>query len=637
MTEQPGVILGTAGHIDHGKTALVRALTGVDTDRLKEEKERGITIELGFAQLAVGGRRRFGVVDVPGHEAFVRAMVAGAAGMDVVLLVVAADEGVMPQTREHLAIVELLDVPELVVAVTKCDVVDAEWLDLVDGDVAALLARTRYAQAPLVHTSAVVGTGLDALVGALADAADRVSAPPDDDLVRLPLDRVFTIQGTGTVATGTLWSGRLSVGDRVRILPQDLEARVRALQVHDQDVEAASAGERTAVALAGEGADRALVARGATLVTSPAWAPTWMLTARVRLLSDSSWMLAHNQRVHVHHGTAEVLARCALLQDDEVAPGERGWLQLRLEEPLAVRARDHLVIRAYSPVSTIGGGEVAEAAPPKRNRLDDATRTALDRILDGSVAEAVEAHLELQGWQGRDPRELPVHVGAPPGAVEEALREVEARGSFRTSRALYAASVRSEGEARILAAVEAGHAEDALRPAVPLAAVRSALPRWAPAELPDALVSALVAGGRLEDEEGGVRLPGHRPTLSADQRTASERLVGLLVEAGLGAPAVEELPEELRSRADLWSLLRRLETEGLVRPIADGVYLSSEELEGAASRIREALGGRKGLGPADFRDTLPVSRKRLIPLLNYFDGLGVTVRSADGRDVPANP
>jgi selenocysteine-specific elongation factor len=632
----PGVVLGTAGHIDHGKTALVRALTGVDTDRLKEEKERGITIELGFAQLTVNGRRRFGVVDVPGHEAFVRAMVAGAAGMDVVLLVVAADEGVMPQTREHLAIVELLDVPELVVAVTKCDVVDPEWLELVDGDVAELLSGTRYAGAPLVHTSAVAGTGLDALVEALAEAADRVGAPPADDLVRLPLDRVFTIQGTGTVATGTLWSGRLSVGDRVRILPMELEARVRGLQVHDREVESASAGERTAVALAGEGADRTLVTRGATLVTSPVWAPSWMITARVRLLSDSSWTLAHNQRVHVHHGTAEVLARCALLRHDEIVPGESGWVQLRLEEPLAVRARDRLVIRAYSPMSTIGGGEVAEAEPPKRNRLTESARSALGRILDGSVTEAVEAHLEIQGWWGAEARELPIHVGAPPGAVDEAVREAERRGSLRTPRALYAASVRSVGEARVLAAVEAGHAEDPLRPAVPLSAVRAALPRWAPSDLPDALVAALVTEGRLESDPGGVRLPGHRPTLSPDQRTASERLADLIAGGGLGAPAVDELPEDLRSRADLWSLLRRLETDGLVRPIADGVYLSSAELDGAAARIRNALGGRKGLGPADFRDTLPVTRKRLIPLLNYFDGLGVTVRAGDGRDVPAD-
>lgn len=632
----PGVILGTAGHIDHGKTALVRALTGVDTDRLKEEKERGITIELGFAELAVPGRCRFGVVDVPGHEAFVRAMVAGAAGMDVVLLVVAADEGAMPQTREHLAIVELLAVPELVVAVTKCDAVDPEWLDLVDGDVAALLGPTRYAGAAVVHTSASAGTGLDALVDALAAAADRVRSSDADDLARLPLDRVFTIQGTGTVATGTLWSGRLRVGERVRIVPQDLDARVRGLQVHDQEVEVASAGERTAVALAGEGADRGLVARGATLVTSPAWASTWMVTARVRVLRDASWMLAHNQRVHVHHGTAEVLARCALLDGSELGPGDTGWVQLRLEEPLAVRARDRFVIRAYSPVSTIGGGEVAEATPPKRNRLDDATRAALGGVLEGAPAHAVEAHLELQGWQGGEIVALPIQVGLTPRAVEDALPEVERRGALRTPRAVYAGTVRRDAEARVLAAVAEGHAEDALRAAVPLAAVRSALPRWAPPDLADALVGALLAEGRLAAEDGGVRLPAHRPTPSPDQERALERLRAILLEGDLGAPAVDEMPEELRGRSDLWSLLRRLETDGFIRPVADGVYLSNEALDGAVARIRAVLGGRRGLGPADFRETLPVSRKRLIPLLNYLDGLGVTVRAGDGRDVPAS-
>jgi selenocysteine-specific elongation factor len=630
-----GVILGTAGHIDHGKTALVRALTGVDTDRLKEEKERGITIELGFAELAVEGRRRFGVVDVPGHEAFVRAMVAGAAGMDVVLLVVAADEGVMPQTREHLAIVEILDVPELVVAVTKCDAVDSEWLELVDSDVAELLQGTRYTDASLVHTSATEGTGLDALVQALLEAAGRVQPPESDDLVRLPLDRVFTIQGTGTVATGTLWSGRLRVGERVRIVPRDLEARVRGLQVHDRDVETAWAGDRTAVALIGEGSDRGSVARGATLVTSSAWTPTWMVTARVRLLPDSAWTLAHNQRVHVHHGTAEVLARCALLGSEELAPGESGWVQLRLEEPLAVRTRDRFVIRAYSPVSTIGGGVVAEAAPPKRNRLTDLERTALERILDGAPPDAIEAHLELQGWQGRAVSELPVHVGWAPAVIEGALAEVESRGALRTARALYAPDVRREGEDRILAAVRQGHEEDPLRPVLPLAMVRAALPRWAPADLADALMAALVADGRLEAEEGGARLPGYAPSLSPDQEVAAARLAELLVGGGLGAPAVEELPDDLRGRPDLWSLVRRLEGSGALRLVSDGVYLSSAELDAAASRIREALGGRTGLGPADFRDTLPVSRKRLLPLLAYFDGRGVTVRAGDGRDVPA--
>lgn len=629
-----GLILGTAGHIDHGKTALVRALTGVDTDRLKEEKDRGITIELGFAELVLEDQLRFGVVDVPGHEAFVRAMVAGAAGMDVVLLVVAADEGVMPQTREHLAIVELLDVPELVVAVTKCDAVEEDWLELVDADVTQLLAGTRYDGAARVHTSATRETGLDTLREALVAAARRVTAPPSDDLVRLPLDRVFTIQGTGTVATGTLWSGTLRVADRVRILPEDLPARVRGVHVHDREVEAAQAGSRTAVALAGEGADRALVARGATLVATRDWCPTRMVTARVRILDDVDWSLVHNQRVHVHHGTAEVLARCALLEQDELAPGDSGWIQVRLEEPLVVRARDRFIIRAYSPVTTIGGGQVAEADPPKRNRLDDPARAALARIVDGSPAEAIAAYLELQGWQGGVVSELAIHLGHPRRLVEAGLRELEQASLLRTTQRIFAPSVGAEGGRRVLAAVAEGHRADPLRAVVSLASVRASLPQWAPQDLADAIVGALSAEGRLEVAEGGVRLPDHRPALSEEQRIASSRLEGILREAGLSPPAVDELPEDLRGRGDLWSLLRRLEGLGLVRQIADGVYVDSAALNAAAKRVHELLGGRTGLGPSAFREALPVTRKRLIPLLNYFDGRGTTIRHGESRDVP---
>jgi selenocysteine-specific elongation factor len=628
------VILGTAGHIDHGKTALVRALTGVDTDRLKEEKARGITIELGFAHLNVADRA-FGVVDVPGHEAFVRAMVAGAAGMDVVLLVVAADEGVMPQTREHLAIVDLLGVPEVVVAITKCDAVEDEWLELVDADIESLLAGTRYHGAPRVRTSALRETGLETLVEALSTAASRIRVPPVDDLTRLPLDRVFTIQGTGTVVTGTLWTGELRTGDRVRILPQGLEARVRAIQVHERETDVARAGDRTAVALTGAGADRDVVSRGSTLVVSPDWQPTWMLTAKVRLLADSEWSLAHNQRVHVHHGTAEVLARCALLEHDEIRPGAWGWVQLRLEEPVAARARDRFVVRAYSPVATIGGGVVAEAMPPKRSGLDEATRSALAALVDGTDRDAVAAVVQLQGWQGAVTRGLPVLTGVASRSVEAVLSQLDESGFLRTAERVYAAAVRVRAEEHVIDAVRAGHTADALRASVPLSAVRSALPRWAPGELADAVVTELVRDGRLESASGGVRLRGHHPTMSEDQKAASARLEAALAHGGLGAPSVDELPDDLRARKDFWSLVHRLEELGLVRQVADGLYLGCAELDAAESRIREQLGGREDLGPADFRDVLPVTRKRLIPLLNYFDGRGTTVRGAGGRAVPA--
>lgn len=628
------LILGTAGHIDHGKTALVKALTGTDTDRLQEEKARGITIELGFAEL-VADDLRFGVVDVPGHEAFVRSMVAGAAGMDVVLLVVAAEEGVMPQTREHLAIVELLGVPELVVAVTKCDRVEEEWLDLVEAEVSEVLTPTPYADAPCVRTSATEGRGLEELIEALAAAARRVSAEDGGDLTRLPLDRVFTIQGTGTVVTGTLWSGRLEVGQRVRILPQDLEARVRSLQAHGRDADGVVAGGRTAVALVGEGADREVVARGATLVTDDAWTPTWMLTVRAELLADTAWSLEHNQRVHVHLGTAEALARVALLEDDVLSAGDAGWIQLRLEAPVVARARDRLVIRAYSPVTTIGGGRVAESHPPKRTRLEGDARQALDAILERGPREAVRACLDLAGWDGVVIDTLPVRAGLRPAMVRSALDELAGDGCVVTPSRAFGPAVRDEAREAVLAAVDRAHAADPLLAAIPLATARAGVPSWAADELADATVSLLVSEGALEEEQGGVRRPGHEARMTPEQEDVAGQIARALAEGALGPPLLDEFPEALRRRDDFLPLVRRLEEAGTIRQVAEGLYVSAEELDAAEARIQSELTGRTGLGPADFRDVLPVTRKHLIPLLNYFDGRGVTVRSSDGRDVPA--
>jgi selenocysteine-specific elongation factor len=627
------LILGTAGHIDHGKTALVQALTGTDTDRLKEEKERGITIELGFAELDLGDHV-FGVVDVPGHEAFVRSMVAGAAGMDLVLLVVAVDEGVMPQTREHLAIVQLLGVSGLVVALTKCDTVDDEWIDLVRADVADLLDGTPYAAAVMVPTSATSGEGLEVLCDALREAAQGVTKSAADDLVRIPLDRVFTIQGTGTVVTGTVWTGTLNSKDRVRILPNDLDARIRAVQVHGRDVDSAAAGDRAAVALSGDGADRAVVTRGATLVTGRYWSPTWMLTTRVRLLDDTPWTLEHNQRVRVHVGTAEVMARCALLQADPIKAAQEGWVQLRLEEPVVARARDRIVLRAYSPVITIGGGSVAEPAPPKRSRLDDALRSALTDVIDGGPTESVAAAVSVSAWRGSTDGELPLQTGLAPAAVSDGLAILDQGGALRAGQRVFGDLVVAEATAKIRRAVEEAHEADSLKASIPLSVLRSALPSWAASELADGVIERLLRQGALEVRDGGVHLPGHTAELSSDQEVAARELLALYTKGGLAAPLADELPKPLLERPDVWSLIKFLETGGKLVPIADGYYAVPSDLNAAVGRVRELLGGQTGLGPSAFREALPVTRKHLIPLLNYLDGLGVTIRNPEGRDVP---
>ena len=410
------LILGTAGHIDHGKTALVQALTGVDTDRLAEEKARGITIDLGFAELPVSDDLAFGVVDVPGHESFIRNMLAGATGMDLVLLVVAADEATMPQTREHFAIVRLLGIERLVVALTRIDLVEEEWLELALDDVRELLADTPYADAPVVPTSAVTGAGLDELRAALAREGAQARARLNADIVRLPVDRVFTVRGTGTVVTGTLWSGSLSLDRRVRLEPGGGLARIRGLQVHGRAVKTARAGERTAVALSGGRVGKETVGRGQVVVGDDPWVATERVTARIELLADTAWRIERGQRVRVHLGTAEVMARVFLLDCDEIVAGESAWAQLRLEAPLVARGRDHVVLRSYSPMTTIGGGIVAEPSPPPRTRLRGREGERLEAILGPDPDVRRGAVLDLAGWAGVPAAELPVRTGDPPEA-----------------------------------------------------------------------------------------------------------------------------------------------------------------------------------------------------------------------------
>ncbi|HCO13170.1 MAG TPA: hypothetical protein DIT46_03235 [Gemmatimonadetes bacterium] len=540
----------------------------------------------------------------------------------------------MPQTREHLAIVELLAVPELVVAITKSDTADAEWLDLVEADIEDVLSATRYADATCVRTSALKGTGLSELIDALSVAAGRVQESDQDDLARLPLDRVFTIQGTGTVGTGTLWSGIIETAANVRVLPENLDARIRSIEVHGRSSERAEAGDRTAIALTGDGGDRERTSRGAVVVTHSGWTPTWMLTTRIQLVADTDWKLEHNQRVHVHHGTTEVLARCVLLERTPLDAGVSGWLQLRLEEPVVARAGDRLVIRAYSPVTTIGGGIIAEPFPLKRNYINAEQRAQLDQLIDGSLRERVKAWVELAGWTGGIEANLPIFVGASPSACRAAVDSIIGSGAMRAGPYLVDDSVIGVAEARVLDAVDVGHREDPLRVAIPLSRIRSELPGWAPSELADAIIDSLCRTGTLERAEGGVRRAGFRPELTVDQQEASERLYKLLASKGLAAPFAQDLPDDLLGRKDLWPILRHLESVGRLTLVADGLYVSTVEINGAIELIRSSLAGSDGLGPADFRDALPVSRKHLIPLLNFFDGIGVTIRSAKGRSVP---
>lgn len=628
------LILGTAGHIDHGKTTLVGALTGTDTDRLPEEKRRGITIDLGFATLALTDGPELAIVDVPGHESFVRNMLAGATGVDMVLLVVAADEGVMPQTTEHLAIVELLGVRTGVVALTKTDAADPEWLDLVREDVRALLAGSSLAGAPVVDVSARTGAGLDGLKSVLATAAASVAHRPDDDVFRMPVDRIFTVRGTGTVVTGTVWSGAVQRDATVRIEPAGATARVRALQRHGEETDRVAAGERAAVALAGF--DRHALSRGDVLVTGAAWRPASMLTVDLTVLRDAPELVTR-QRVRLHLGTAEVFGRL-VLADHRLQPGATGLAQLRLESPVVARAGDRFVIRSYSPVRTIAGGVVLEPDAPKRKRFPPETAAQL-HALRGEPAVRLKALLQLAGAAGVRRDELPLLAGMRPGEAEALLAGMgpgEADtpltvpgGAVVIDDRVVAAQRVAECERAVLAGLAAFHAAEPLEPGPD----REALLRRTGAEREtfNFVVAAFMERGQVVQVGGGaVALAGHRPTPSAAQRSALASIRELLAVAALEPPDVAVLP----GGADgALPLLRYLEGQHAVVRLPDGRWADARAVADAAARLRQELPPDTELPLAEFKNVLGLTRKNLLPLLEYFDGAGVCERRGESRIV----
>ena len=625
------LILGTAGHIDHGKTALVHALTGVDTDRLPEEKRRGITIDLGFANLTFGDGIEIGIVDVPGHEAFIRNMLAGATGIDVGLLVVAADEGVMPQTREHHAILALLGVRGLVVALTKSDLAEPEWRDLVTDDVNGLLGPGPFAGCPIVAVSARTGEGLDVLRDALAAAAGRVALRDERDLFRLPIDRVFTVRGTGTVITGTVWSGEIERDAQVRILPADQIVRVRAIQSHGSDRERAAAGQRAALALAGT--PRTTLKRGDVLVAGDAWEAGPIVTVRLHVLRDAP-PVRPGQRVRFHVGTTEAVGRVVPFRPGPLSPGDEAWVQIRLEQPVVARAGDRFVIRSWSPVTTIAGGQIVEPAAPRRRRPGAETTEPLREILTGSPAAAIASAATLAGWTGASVSGLAVRTPHSPRVVEETI-ERESDGLTRIGATVWAGHVVEDAGQRIMKAVEEHQERHPLSSGATREELRAALP--APAALADWVIHRMVVGGALDADANHIRTAGFNPRLTASQQMAARTIQEVIEVAGFAAPATAELPTDLASRPDLLDLLHYLVRAGALIALTTDRFASPAAIDKAIRLVRDRFAGREPVGPADFRDVFGVSRKYLIPLLEYLDRVGVTARAGDLRQVLSPP
>jgi selenocysteine-specific elongation factor len=606
------VIIGTAGHIDHGKSALVTALTGRAMDRLAEERRRGITIDLNFAPLRFEGLPPAGIVDVPGHEDFVRTMVAGASGIDLVLLVIDAAQGPQPQTWEHLAIVEQLRIPHGIPVITKADLADPDWVELVTADVMSRLERSPVSfEAPAI-VSAVTGQGIAELRERLRARVEEYPSRTVADAFRMPIDRVFSLAGVGTVVTGTPWSGALRVGDQVRLLPAGLEARVRSLEAYGEGIAIAAPRARTAIGLAG--ADRAAIARGDVLIAGDLpWQPTSALDVRIELLPEAM-PLRRRARVRLHLGTAEVLGR--LYPRGDILPGETGAARLALEQPLVARGGDRFVLRSYSPVVTIGGGVVLDPLPPRR--------AAWPAGLEDSAPAARLTALITRRPRGVEMKTLALLLGLPEGAcrqLSDGLRDISVIGSRLIAKAT-TATLREEA-ARL---VQAFHQAHPAEPGLSLETLRRGL--RGPAEVTDSILSGMGRRGELLIAEGIVAIPGFVPSLAGGEAEL-DRIVAMLEESGLTPPTVGEL-EQATGLTGILGALRFGAKDGRVIPVESDRYFSPFHVNRFLETLRE-LGAVGPLTPPVVRERTGLSRKYLIPLLESADRAGVTRRVGEGR------
>jgi selenocysteine-specific elongation factor len=626
------LILGTAGHIDHGKSTLIKALTGTDPDRLGEEKARGITIELGFAQLTLPSGRTMGVVDVPGHERFVRHMVAGATGIDVVLLVVAADDGVMPQTREHLAIIDLLGIERGVVALTKSDLADPEWIALVAEEVRALVDTTSIAGAPIVPVSATTGAGIPELLEALDSVAGEAQSRQASLGFRLPVDRVFTIAGAGTVVTGTLWSGKVARDDVIEIMPSGAQGRVRGVQVHSAGVEKATAGQRVALNIAG--IDRDDISRGDIIAERGALSVTDRFDARFTYLGTpgDDRVFESDTRVHVHHGTREVLGRVLLMDAPALAPGESALAQVRLEEPLVPRYEDRFIVRSYSPVYTIGGGVVLDALPPRRTTLRPHERELLDALIAHDLSAASLGLLASRGLPMTS-AEVAGALGVPRSQVADELNradlarvKVGGETAFIISGALEALLVMIERE------LLAFHDAQPNATGIATAALRDRVDRRLTPRAFDALLALAVERALAVTEKGQVRHPKAAVSALAAEEQAVAALSALVVRDGLAPKTVNEWAAEAGADPGVArKVLSRMASDGDVVRIGSDLHFDAGAVADARGKLVTHLTEHENATAAQLRDVLGVSRKFAIPLLEYFDSAGLTKREGDVR------
>lgn len=629
------IIIGTAGHVDHGKTELVKRLTGVDTDRLQEEKARGISIELGFAPLTLPDGQQAGIVDVPGHERFIKHMLAGVAGMDLVLLVVAADEGVMPQTKEHLDIINLLHIKKGIIVITKKDLVDEEWLMLVEEDIKETVKDTIFDGSPIIAVSSYTGEGIDELLQLINELIDKVAEKEVAGKVRLPIDRVFSITGFGTVVTGTLFSGKLKVGDSVEILPEGISTRVRNLQVHGDKVEEAKAGQRVAVNLTG--IETKELQRGSVLLEPGYLTPSYRLDVRLEILPSASRKLKNLTRVRFYLNASETLGRVLLLESEELAPGARGYAQLVMEKPVVAARRDRFVIRSYSPMLTIGGGMVIDANPSKHKRFRSEIIQSMSTKEKGTPEEVILQYL----LQARPPFIDQVQLETLTGIAEEELIS----GIERLLKEQQIISLKSEGmkylihaklyanlQEEIQETLQKYHEKFPLRVGFSREELRSRKFSSLPVKIFNLLIQHWEKAGLISVIGQNITLKNYQPQLTPQQQEIIENILHLYKKEKIQTPSWKEVCQTLSlDETTGEEFLNYCLNQKLLIKIAEGIYVYKDIFEEVKEALVKYLQEHPHITISEARDLLGGSRKFILPLLEYLDREKITRRVGDKR------
>ena len=628
------VVLGTAGHVDHGKTALIKALTGTDTDRLKEEKERGITIELGFASLKLPSGKTLGIVDVPGHEKFIKHMVSGAAGIDLVMMIIAADESIMPQTKEHLHICSLLGIRSGLVALTKIDMVENDWLELVKTEIQDFLKGTFLEGVPVIPVSALKQKGIDELTAALDTVVQNIPKKNDCGIFRLPVDRVFTMKGFGTVVTGTLISDSISVGEDVLILPEEISARIRGIQVHNQPTQEATAGQRTAINL--QGIEKESLQRGDVLARPGTVVPTTRLDVFIEYLKNNAKSLKNRTLARLHTGASEIIARVILIEKDELAPGEKGFAQLILEKKDVVVAGDRFVLRSYSPITTIGGGLIIDPLPPKHKRLNKKVIEELATLLNGTLPKKIEVILERAGFAGTNLRHLVFRLGTNAKNIKEELQSILSQKSAlitdKEETNIISASFYEKLAQSAAEIISQYQKKNPLREGISKEELKASLGRDISPKLFFMLLQNLTANKTIEVDKETVRLFGHKVTLADDLNSIRQEILKIYNEAGLTPSSFKDVINNFQDKkTEAQNIIKLLLKDGSLIKINEELIFTREALDNLRKNYKALLVKEGKATPVSFKELTGLSRKYIIPLMEYFDTDKLTMRVGDHR------